>query len=583
MQRQSDPRIEQARNGSPTLIMAGRYVHSRHDPEREAARAVQDLARRDPPAVVILGMGLGYHAAELIARTSSRIVIYEPSADVRRLALQEGPLAERDLSNRVTVVGTPAELERILPLHAAAGFQTLELPALRAYDSRVAAARSVVEAFASRLDINRNTLSRFGRLWVRNLCRNLDHLAGARGVQELTGSMDGLPAVLLAAGPTLDSILPSLPEIARRCLVIAVDTAVSPAMEMGVEPDFAVVVDPQYWNARHLDRVGPSHTLLVSEASAHPFVFRHFRAPVYLCSSLFPLGRSFESLLGAFGTLGAGGSVSTSAWDLARLLGASSVHTAGLDLGFPHGRTHCRSSFFEELALVLANRLEPAEKVIFRYTWNADPELVPANDGGTLLSDRRMEIYRRWFASHLGLPGAPATAALTRGGAAVEGLGLTTIEELLALPDRREEIMSRLSTIGRTTGRERLLERRERLHAHAGELRDQLHDLSRLAAEAGAAVAGIRRRHEAGQGVDFSLLAPLDERISGHRAGGLGSFLIQDAIARVNAGYGSANMAEQIEASAQIYDGLADAARFHADQLDQAATHLPGGSATARR
>jgi hypothetical protein len=83
--------------------------------------------------------------------------------------------------------------------------------------------------------------------------------------------------------------------------------------------------------------------------------------------------------------------------------------------------------------------------------------------------------------------------------------------------------------------------------------------------------------------VDFSVLAPLDERISGHRAGGLGSFLIQDAIARVNAGYGSANLSEQIDASAQIYDGLADAARFHGDQLDQAATRLRGRSPTTDR
>ena len=224
--------------------------------------------------------------------------------------------------------------------------------------------------------------------------------------------MEGIPTLLLAAGPTLDQVLPHLRELARRCLVIAVDTAVSPARRAGIEPDFAVVVDPQYWNARHLDRIPPGRTLLVSEASAHPFVFRHFRPPLFLCSSLFPLGRSFEALLGAFGSLGAGGSVSTSAWDLARLLGTSQVYAAGLDLGFPGGRTHCRASFFEELALALGSRLQPAEGVIFRYlTWGANPAPIPCERRRRRSSPTAgWPIYRTWFASQLALPGDSTNA-----------------------------------------------------------------------------------------------------------------------------------------------------------------------------
>lgn len=566
--------LETARNGSPTITVAGRYVHSSHNPEREAERITRALARRDPPAVVLLGMGLGYQAAALLATTSSLIIAYEPSEELRRLAMSTGPLAGDDHSDRLFIAPALSELSSLLPRRAAQGFETLELPALGAYDEDADAARSIVRAFAGRLEINRNTLNRFGRLWVRNLCRNLDELAGARGVAELASLMEGIPTLLLAAGPTLDQVLPHLRELARRCLVIAVDTAVSPARRAGIEPDFAVVVDPQYWNARHLDRIPPGRTLLVSEASAHPFVFRHFRPPLFLCSSLFPLGRSFEALLGAFGSLGAGGSVSTSAWDLARLLGTSQVYAAGLDLGFPGGRTHCRASFFEELALALGSRLQPAEGVIFRYTWSAGPQHVPGTDGEALLSDRRMEIYRNWFASQLALPRATPTASLTRGGARIEGMRLADLEEVLALPDRRDEIASRLGRVARPLGNTTWSKRRRALASHATELGNRLAELAELARAASSTVEEIRRRHETGAGVDFSPLAPLDERIRTHPAGELGSFLIQEAISEISAGYGSASVTEQIDASSRIYAGLADAARFHAERLVESVAQL---------
>ena len=61
--------------------------------------------------------------------------------------------------------------------------------------------------------------------------------------------------------------------------------------------------------------------------------------------------------------------------------------------------------------------------------------------------------------------------------------------------------------------------------------------------------------------VDFSPLKPIDDALGAHPAGAIGSFLVQEAIARVREGYGSSSIAEQIEASSAIYLGLSDAAR----------------------
>ncbi len=565
-----DLRIVAAANGSPTLVAAGRYLHSRHDPERDASRTMAAVARREPGAMVFLGLGLGYHADFLIAHTeSTRVIVFEPVTELVAIAAEHGSLDRLRRSGRLVLVCDVESLAGILPQTAADGFETFVLPGIDRLSDEYAVARRVVDSFARRLDINHATLQRFGRLWVRNLCRNLDVIARAYGVSTLSGRFSGVPVLLLAAGPTLDQILPLLPELARRYLVVAVDTAIAPTLRAGVRPDFAVVVDPQYWNARHLDRVVPEGTMLVSEASAHPRVFEPFGAQTFLCSSVFPLGRAFEEHLRRFGSLGAGGSVATTAWDLARLLGASEIAVAGLDLGFPAGRTHCRSSYFEHLALLWGTRVGTAESVVFRYIWSAEPHPVAANDGTEILSDRRMEIYRRWFGEQLSLPGAPLTRTLTVGGAAIDGITRLSRDEALASPDRRDRIErcrgDLLRALPAPDNRRRCV-----LRARADELRRLLEDLRSVAEEAALAVRRIRDHRLNGQSVDFTPLVPLDRRLTNHPAGAIGSFLIQEAIAQIRSGYGSAHVDEQIDASLTMYEGLAEATAYHAEELRRA-------------
>lgn len=569
-----DLRLDTAANGSPTLIAAGRYLYSRHNPERDASRALEAAARREPAAMVLFGLGLGYHADYLIEHTeSTHVIVFEPVAEVLAIAEEHGSLARLRHCRRLSLATDSGSLARILPQIAGEGFETFVLPGTERLSNEYALGRRIADAFSRRLEINRNTLQRFGRLWVRNLCRNLDVIADAYGVTTLAGGFSGVPVLLLAAGPTLDQILPLLPDLSRRYLVVAVDTAVAPALRVGVRPDFAVVVDPQYWNARHLDRVISEGTMLVSEASAHPRVFESFRAETFLCSSVFPLGRAFEESLGRFGTLGAGGSVATTAWDLARLIGATDITVAGLDLGFPAGRTHCRSSYFEHLALLWGTRVTTAESVVFRYVWSAEPRPIAANDGREILSDRRMEIYRRWFTEQISLPGAPPTRMVTTGGAAIEGIALLSPEQALDRPVQRARIDRRRSDLLRALpapdGRRRGL-----LQARAAELRQLLEDLQSVAEEAAATVRRIHRDCLSGQTVDFTPLVPLDRRLGRHPAGAIGSFLIQDAISRIRSGYGSAHVVEQIDASLGMYEGLAESTAYHAEELRRASERV---------
>ena len=202
-----------------------------------------------------------------------------------------------------------------------------------------------------------------------------------------------------------------------------------------IEPDFVVVVDPQYWNARHLDRCVSPTSILVSEAAVWPAVLRGDFAATIFCSSLYPLGRYVEEHVGdPKGILGAGGSVATSAWDFARILGCQPLFMAGLDLAFPGGRTHARASLFEQRALQVGSRLEPASSAGFQALRGGQPYLAPSNDGGMVLTDRRLSLYSWWFTKKMNVHVGLVTCNLSAGGLATPGMPAVAMDQVLDLP-----------------------------------------------------------------------------------------------------------------------------------------------------
>ena len=556
--------------GVPTALIEGRYLHSPRDPVREASRTVEQLARRAPPCVVILGFGLGYQAEALLAATqSTHLVVYEPDRDLAEELRPARDVETIVTSHRLTWCDTLHSLQEALVDHGAAGFEIVSLQARRLADPQpFSAADTALAAFRSRIEINANTLSRFGRLWVRNLCHNVDVLATGIPVARLDRVFRGLPGFLLAAGPGLEQVLRHLPALSERAVVVAVDTAVAVCQDHGVEPDIAVVVDPQYWNARHLDRVESSRTLLVAESSTHPSVFAHFRSPPVFCSSLFPLGRAMEAVLGPMGTLGTGGSVSTTAWDLLRFAGCSPIYLAGLDLGFPNGRTHFRGSFFEVLAVARGGRLSPAEKTLHRYVWSADPHPVDATDGSMVLTDRRMELYRNWFAKQVTQSNSPPTFTLSTGGVRIDGIEPAAPESLLSLPTVRgrvKESVAAIQPMSTTESAQSLSAVRSQLQRLAADLTP----LEEIAEEAIVAIETIHREVEAGGQPDFTPLKSIDSDIQSYSGRTIVSFLMQQAISQIRAGFGSATVHEQIEASRQLYGELLDSVRFHIQSIRQ--------------
>ena len=83
------------------------YTHESHPGENlphltsmaqklEHARALRDVLGVSRP-ILVVGLGLGYHVAELVSRGARQVAVLEPDAGVAKLALEAGALGDADV------------------------------------------------------------------------------------------------------------------------------------------------------------------------------------------------------------------------------------------------------------------------------------------------------------------------------------------------------------------------------------------------------------------------------------------------------------------------------------------------------
>jgi hypothetical protein len=564
----ADYEITQSPSGFVTAKYGGRWLHSPRDPVRETARIAESAVDGTEGCFVVLGFGLGYMCEYLSEHyPDSRIIVVEADPGFFLKAADSRDMTHFLASPRLTLLLGRAPSELTGPLKDSQHDIIRELP-LRGmtaeHSEYYQQVHETLLRFTSRMEVNRNTLKKFGRLWVRNLIRNLPLLSRYRGVNQLSGMFTGIPSLMIAAGPTLDDILPLLPELRNRMFITAVDTALGPCLRAGVEPDAVVVVDPQYWNTRHLDNLTLKKAFLVSESSTHPKVFRLGGKEKFFGSSLFPLGKWIEQRLGKFGELGAGGSVATSAWDFCKNIGSSPIFCAGMDLGFPDNRTHVKGSFFEERTHTASFRLLPAEQGAFRYLYSANPYRTPSSDGGEVLTDKRMEVYRWWFSGQTALPGSPPTYTVSAGGVRIDGIPYRSLREVMELPERRSEIDSLLAQAAAPLDPEEQERKKKIVDTAAADLSSRL---DRLAGKAADAKRAVEKADPADPFRAFMQLEKIDGEIRQDDTRDIAGFLMEDFLQELK---GKAETAgEVLETSRLLYDRLYAACMYHRELLKQ--------------
>jgi len=420
---------------------AWQRVHSLRNPHAEARRAVDDAlaGQTMPPVVVLLGLGLGYIVDEVLERRP----------DARILALELAPELLPGFCRRrdwTTVLATQQVVVAAAPSFDIdlSGWREPEdgEPPLVIVQPVIARAR--VQAFAAAHDAWRQAIFErranagarraFSAIYVRHTLANAARLATEGDISALDGLGGGVPAIICAAGPSLDATLPELARFRQRAMIIAVDTALRPLVRAGVAPDLVVAVDPTTLNGRHLvDLPRLPSTYLVAEASVDPRGVNTFA------------GRTFFARVGGFhpwpwlegagvacGHLQVWGSVLTAACDLAMRLGCGPILLAGTDLAYTDGQPYCRHTTFEQDWDAQAERDEVDVAEVWRRRLRDMQTREPDVHGQPALTAPHLVAFRNWV--RIFVAASPGRTFVNVSGAGIlhgTGIAQSSISETL--------------------------------------------------------------------------------------------------------------------------------------------------------
>ncbi len=465
--------IQQAKNGSPTAFFDSMPVHSKYNPEREAEQFLSSIDYKNASASIFMGTGLGYAIISFAKNNPSiPILIVESEVDILLQAFctldWKIVLQHKEISFIINApYSTPAQILET-------NYNNIEKSVIFISNALIShnpeyfkQAKEAIIRQKQKANINTNTLERFAHLWLKNSCRNMKQLALLDGVNSFFSLANepvcNLPFIILAAGPSLQDILPHLKELKKRAILVCVDTALHACLRYGVEPDFIVLVDPQYVCACHLNFLSAPSSILITESATWPSVFRFKCKKIIMCSSLFPIGQYFEKHLGIKGKLGAGGSVTTTAWDFARCCGARRIFIAGMDFGFPKGQTHIRGSQFEERSHRTSTRLHTNENDTIASITSANVSKALDYDGNTILTDKRMSLFSWWFekSALTALQDGQITYSLTSSSMAVKNIEKYSIQDLL----KESEKIKERATFFSKAEQNALLQKKENIEA----------------------------------------------------------------------------------------------------------------------
>lgn len=448
-----------SKSNCPTAKEGGKFLHSAYNPLREAEQATKSAKSSVPDCngCTFFSCGLGYAAisyANLFPNDTIIIVENDPRYFFTALSLVDWePLFKH--ANFIIALGTGIDSVVSLIEHTS-GLKHTAICENTAQSQHAAdyfsALRSLIERNKRKVEINASTLEKFSKLWLRNTCRNLHFLAETDGVNIYKDSCPkDLPCVILAAGPTLEEALPHLAELKKRSILIAVDTALRACLRAGVEPDFVILADPQYYAYRHIAGLKSPSSILITESAAYPAVFRFECKKIVMCASLFPLGQYIEKQIGSKGELVAGGSVSTTAWDFARFIGAKEIFCAGLDLGYPGFQTHIKGSTFEEAIHTKSTRLLTAEKQGSQILFGAGMSQESDYEGQPILTDSKMKMFAWWFESKQEeFKGSIKSYTLSKKSLKIPGFQVASLDTILSRPEKSEQKKEFLNSKGGT-------------------------------------------------------------------------------------------------------------------------------------
>lgn len=246
------------RDNCPTLCVDrgghSYYMHSRYDPIKEAQTIINNVDIEGYEHVIFYGTGLGYHIAAFVEKHPElTFSIYEPIpqifeaylsyCDLRKLPqrqLQEIMVETSSQSAEVFLQRTLAQIQKKILF--------FDLPSYRnIFPEHHSRFLKLFEEVISSRRTGLATDLAFEKRWIINSLMNFNEVLNTPNIlTERAGWFKDKPAILVAAGPSLDYEIDNLRQIKKKgsAYIFSVGSAVNSLLSAGIHPDAQCTYDP---------------------------------------------------------------------------------------------------------------------------------------------------------------------------------------------------------------------------------------------------------------------------------------------------------------------------------------------------
>ena len=365
-------------NGQPTAQAFANgqsfYLYSSVNPEREASLLADSLKQAEE--YMVFGMELGYHVLELLNRhQSARVHVFESNIYLLHMAFTYIDWTTYIANGRMRVVYNDDLKQLVSELSGRfAEMKNAELlvhyPAIKMIED--AQIRQLLEDFF----VTTSSMREQGGLLDSNF--EVISKLNLPECDELKDIFKDKAVVIVGAGPSVDSQLDRLRKYRDKITVFATGHIIRRLVNEGIIPDAVIITDPQPLMYKQIDGVNLKGIPMILLSTASSSVIDYYNGSIYVAyQSGYELAEIKAKEIGAtlFET---GGSVTTTALDIALRFGAGKIIFVGVDLAYTGGYSHASGE---------GRRIENTDGL----------RQVRSNTGDMVYTSKNLDIYRKWI------------------------------------------------------------------------------------------------------------------------------------------------------------------------------------------
>lgn len=375
--------------------------------------------------IIIIGISNGIHIRKImdsVPKTVS-IMVYEPSYEIFRRAMEEVDLSflfQMDIPVGIVVSGiNDFEIESYfrrlivfdnmisLKIYLSGNYKQL-------FPEKVGKFIKELREYCTGIRVNWNTIVRYTDVTTSNTLGNLHYLYEGYSMVELYKLLpEGIPVIVVSAGPSLDKNILDLKKAEGKACIIATDTAMKPLLNAGIIPDLFVIVDglkpAELFEHKQISKAAMVTT---TEVSREPMDLHKGKKFFYYSGAPFEteLIRALSAMKKRDVNLPnfpGGGSVATFAFCVGMFMGARTIILMGQDLALTGNKVHADGTFKNETCEIDMSTGEFLE--------------VDASNGGTVITRLDYKLYLDWFEEAIKKWPHIQVVDATEGGALIHG------------------------------------------------------------------------------------------------------------------------------------------------------------------